>query len=117
MAEWIFSQVFIFGPQDFFADFVAGFLLLIFVGKSALKNPPGKYQAKSSKIYTTKIPDTFLPRGRAKNLARNLRQISATPPSQGLPKGVFVRGGNLNNWGGPRTGCNNEFCVKSLQNL
>ena len=28
------------------------------------KNPPGKSPAKSSKIYTTRIPDTFLPKGR-----------------------------------------------------
>ena len=60
-----FSRIFIFGPPVFFADFVAGFFLLIFVGKSAQKNPPGKIPAKSSKIYTTKIPDTFLQRGRA----------------------------------------------------
>ena len=50
--------------KDFFADFVAGFFLLIFVGKSAQKNPPGKSPAKSSRIYTAKIPDTFLQRGR-----------------------------------------------------
>ena len=25
----------------------------------------------------------------------------------GFPKGVIVRGGNLNNWAGARTGCNN----------
>ena len=37
-----FSRIFIFGPPDFFADFVAGFFLLIFVGKSAQKNPPVK---------------------------------------------------------------------------
>ena len=60
-----FSRIFIFEPPDFFADFVAGFFLLIFVGKSAQKNPPGKSPAKSSKFYTTKIPDTFLQRGRA----------------------------------------------------
>ena len=35
-----FSRIFIFGPPDFFADFVAGFFILIFVGKSAQKNPP-----------------------------------------------------------------------------
>ena len=45
-------------------------------------------------------------------------QFHACPPSpaysqmgrscQGFRKGVFVRGGgNLNNWGGARTGCNN----------
>ena len=50
-----FSRISIFEPPDFFADFVAGFFLLIFVGKSAQKNPPGKSPGKSSKIYTTKI--------------------------------------------------------------
>ena len=50
-----FSRIFIFEPPDFFADFLAGFFLLIFVGKSAQKNPPGKSPAKSSKIYTTKV--------------------------------------------------------------
>ena len=45
---------------------VAGFVPLIFVGKSAQKNhPPGKSPARSSKIYTAKIPDTSLQRGRA----------------------------------------------------
>ena len=50
-----FSRIFIFGPPDFFADFLAGFFLLIFVGKSVQKNPPGKSPAKLSKFYTTKI--------------------------------------------------------------
>ena len=68
-----FSRIFIFGPPDFFADFVAGFFLLIFVGKSAQKNPPGKSPAKSSKFYTTKI----------------LRHISADWPEQVLSKGDF----------------------------
>ena len=63
-----FSRIFIFEPPDFFADFVAGFFLLIFVGKSAQKNPPGKSPTKSSKFYTTKIPDNFLQRGQAKRL-------------------------------------------------
>ena len=43
-----FSRIFIFEPQDFFADLVAGFFLLIFVGKVPRKilqenprqNPP-----------------------------------------------------------------------------
>ena len=51
------SQIFIFGPPDFFADFVAGFFSSFLWGKSAHKNPPGKFPAKSSKIYTTKILD------------------------------------------------------------
>ena len=63
-----FSRIFIFEPPDFFADFLAGFFLLIFVGKSAQKNPPGK----SSKICTTKI----------------LQHISADWPGQ-----VFFSGG------------------------
>ena len=50
-----FSRIFIFEPPDFFADFLAGFFCLIFVGKSAQKNPPGKSPGKSSKIYKTKI--------------------------------------------------------------
>ena len=61
-----FSRIFVFGRADFFADLVAGFFLLIFVGKSAQKNPPGKSPAKSSKFYTTKI----------------LRHISADWPGQ-----------------------------------
>ena len=59
--------MFIFEPPEFFAVFVAGVFLLIFVGgKKCTENPPGKSLAKSSKIYTTKIPGNFLQRGRAK---------------------------------------------------
>ena len=36
------------------------------MGNFAQKNPPGKSVANSSKIYATKIPDTFLHRGWAK---------------------------------------------------
>ena len=50
-----FSRIFSFEPPDFFADFLVGFFILIFVGKSAQKNPPGKFPGKSSKINTTKI--------------------------------------------------------------
>ena len=78
-----FSRIFIFEPPDFFADFLAGFFLLSFVGKSAQKNPPGKSPAKSSKIYTTKIPDTFLQRGRAKksrDCLRLRRRFLPLPP-------------------------------------
>ena len=62
-----------FGPPDFFADFLAGFFLRIFVGKNAQKNPPGK----SSKIYTTKI----------------LRHISADWPGQHISRDVIVSAG------------------------
>ena len=63
-----FSRIFIFEPPDFFADFLAGFFLLIFVEKVPRKTPPGKSPAKSSKIYTTKNPPTHfcrLPRAKA----------------------------------------------------
>ena len=61
-----FLRIFIFGPPDFFADFLAGFFLLIFVGKVPRKilqenpreNPPKFIQQKSS--------DTFLQNGRGK---------------------------------------------------
>ena len=53
-----FSLIFIFGPTDFIADFVAGFFLLILVGKSAQKNTPGKSPAKSSKCFQ-KSPTRF----------------------------------------------------------
>ena len=66
-----FSQIFNFEPPDFFADFLAGFFLLIFVGKSAQKNPPGK----SSKIYTTKI----------------LQHISADCPGQKISRKLHRR--------------------------
>ena len=61
-----FSRIFIFEPPDLFADFVTRFFLVVFIGKSAQKNSPGRSPAKSSKIYTTKIPDTFLQRDQAK---------------------------------------------------
>ena len=66
------SRIFIFGPLDFFADFVAGFFLLIFVGKSAQKNPPGKSPGKILQNLYNKIPDTFLQRGRANYCFRRL---------------------------------------------
>ena len=34
-----FSRTFIFGPPDFFADFVAGFFVLILWGKNLQENP------------------------------------------------------------------------------
>ena len=67
LAERIFRRFLCLGRQIFFTDFVAGCFLLFFVGESAQKNPQKKSPAKSSKnTKTTKIPDTFLQRGRAK---------------------------------------------------
>ena len=65
LAERIFRGFLFLGRQIFprilSPDFFSSFLW----GKSAQKNPPGKSPAKSSKTYTTKIPDNFLQRGRA----------------------------------------------------
>ena len=71
----------VFGQNGCFADFCfwaagffRGFCLQIlsphFCGKNTQKNPPGKSPAKSSEICTTKIPDTFLQRSRAKKLRK-----------------------------------------------
>ena len=54
-----FCADFYFELPDFFADFVAGFLSHIFVGKGVQKNPPGKSPANSSKYDTTKSPTHF----------------------------------------------------------
>ena len=62
-----FSRIFIFNPPDFFADFVAGFFLLVFVGKSAQKNPPGKLQQNPPNLYN-----------------KNPRHISAEEPGQNV---------------------------------
>ena len=67
-----FFADFYFWAAGFFRGFCRRIFLLILVGKRAQKNPPGKSPAKSSKIYTTKIPDTFLQRGRA-NVLQNTR--------------------------------------------
>ena len=60
---------FIFEPSDFFTDFLSGFFFSDFCGKKwpekFSKKIPGKI-AKSSKINTTKVPNTYLQRGRAK---------------------------------------------------
>ena len=50
-------------PPDFFADFAAGCILLIFVEESAQKNPPGKSPAKSSNFYRRKSRHIFFCRG------------------------------------------------------
>ena len=49
----------------FFADFVAGFFLLIFVGKRCPEKSSRKIPGKILHNLYNKIPDTFLQRGRA----------------------------------------------------
>ena len=61
--------------SHFSTGLVAGVFLFSFVGKSAQKNPPGKSPAESSKIYTIKIPHTFLQRGRPLLLRNFLSEI------------------------------------------
>ena len=80
-----FFADFDFGPLDFFTDFLAGFFLLIFVGKSAHKNPPGKSPAKSSKIYTNKNPRHISAEGPAQQFALDTSIVTAR--SKGIPQG------------------------------
>ena len=69
-------------------DFFSSFLW----GKSAQINPPRKSLAKSSKIYTTKVPDKFLQRGRAEEWAfdaasRGYPEIENEAPRDELKNG------------------------------
>ena len=66
LAERIFHGYFL-GGRRIFSWIFSSDLFSSFLWKSAQKNPPGKSPAKSTKIYTTKIPDTFLETGHAKN--------------------------------------------------
>ena len=84
-----FSRIFIFGPPDFFADFLAGFFLLIFVGKSGQKNPPGKSPGKSSKIYTTKILQHISADCPGQKLLRSLGPLPETPELPRNPSRSF----------------------------
>ena len=68
LAERIFRGFLFLSHRIFFSDFVAAFLLLIFVGKSAQKNPPEKSPAKSSKFYTPKSPIPFCRGARPKKV-------------------------------------------------
>ena len=52
------SRIFIFGPPDFFADFVAGFFLLIFVGKKCPEKSSRKIPAKILQNLYNKNPPT-----------------------------------------------------------
>ena len=64
-----FSQIFIFEPPDFFVDFLAGFFLLIFVGKKCPEKASRKIPGKILQILYNKNPsDTFLQIGRGKNI-------------------------------------------------
>ena len=64
--ERIFRGFLFLGRRIFPGFCVTGFSFLIFMGKSAHKNPLGKFPAKSSKMYTAKLTDTSLQRGQAK---------------------------------------------------
>ena len=71
------------------------------MGNSAQKNPPGKSPAKSSKIYTTKIPDTFLQRGQAKNFQARLTFSILRPFGEEVPTPGLLPMGHRKVVGGP----------------
>ena len=72
-----FSRIFIFWPPDFLRIVSPDFLSSFLWEKVPKKNPPRKSPAKSSKIYTTKIPDTF--RGRANLLGWVVLGVDFSP--------------------------------------
>ena len=51
-----FLRIFIFGPPDFFADFVAGFFLLTFVGKKVSRKSSMKIPSKTLQSLYNKNP-------------------------------------------------------------
>ena len=51
-----FSRIFVFGPPDFLADFVAGFFLLIFCGKKCLEKSSRKIPGKIRQSLHNKNP-------------------------------------------------------------
>ena len=53
---------------------------------------------------------TFLPAKKALGILWQLSE-AILDTSWGFSKGGFCEGGNLNNWGGARTGCNSSFGV------
>ena len=75
-----FSRIFIFEPPDFFADFLAGFFLLIFVGKSAQKNPSRKIPGKIlQNLYNKNPPTHFCRLPRATSIPARRQSENAGP--------------------------------------
>ena len=77
LAERIFRGFIFLSRRISFCGFGRRIFSPLFVGKTAQKSPPGKSPAKSSKIYTTKIPDTVLQRGRPNAGNKNTQGYSA----------------------------------------
>ena len=77
-----FSRIYIFGPPDFFADFVDGFFLLIFVGKVHRKilqenprqNPPKFIQQKSLTHFCRGAGPQNFPANKKNNFAGEILQ-------------------------------------------
>ena len=93
LAERIFRGFLYFWAARFF--FSRRIFSPHFCGKSAQKNPPGKSPAKSSKMYTTKISDTCLQRGQAKNCGYRFVSLLPPPHFSGSEKGVFWQKGSF----------------------
>ena len=87
-----FFAILIFGAPDFSQILLPDCFFSFFVGESSQKNPPGKSPTKPAKFYTTKIPNTFLQRGRAKKARQSLQQflrVSLAVPQQSPCTAVF----------------------------
>ena len=104
-----FPRIFIFGPPDFSADFVGGFFLLIFVGKGAQKNPPGKSPGKILQKLYNKNPRHISAEGlaqeiRAKKSPPNPNRIAREDARTGFrsfwfsPMNLFFGGGSSRYW-------------------
>ena len=72
-ASWqngVFADFLFLGHRLFFADFLAGFLLLILGGRSAQKNPPGDPRENPPKFIQQKSSNTFPQIGRGKSFGK-----------------------------------------------
>ena len=91
-----FFADFYFWAAGFFRGFSRRIFLLIFVGKSAQKNPPGKSPANPPKFTQQKSSNTFLQIGKGKILAARHLDLRHRRPPTGVSRarvspGVFPK--------------------------
>ena len=95
-----FLRIFLFEPPDFFADFLVGFFLLIFVGKVPRKihweNPRENPRENPPKFIQQKSSDTFLQIGRGNHSRfpncgiRHHMKAGSICSRRVIPKGIHV---------------------------